>query len=133
MRVDERMRGPVAIDPDGSLLRAEQVMATYGLRHLPVARGSSLVGLVDEITLAAAHPSPATTLTTAEVAGRLATIPVTRIMHRDPLTVAPTTPVEEAARLMSEHDLSVLPVVRQGALVGMLVDRDILTMLATPR
>jgi acetoin utilization protein AcuB len=127
MRVDERMRGPVAIDPDGSLLRAEQVMASHGLRHLPVARGSALIGLVDEVVLAAAWPSPATTLSTGEVAGRLATIPVTRVMRRDPLTVAPSTPLEEAARLMSEHDLSVLPVVRRGTLVGLLVDRDLLS------
>jgi CBS domain-containing protein len=127
MRVDERMRRPLAIDPDGSLLRAEQVMDAHGMRHLPVARGSALIGLVDDVALAAARPSPATTLSTGEIAGRLATIPVTRVMRPDPLTVAPSTPVEEAARLMSEHDLSVLPVVRRGALVGLLVDRDLLS------
>jgi acetoin utilization protein AcuB len=130
MRVDEWMRRErIAIDPGASLADAERVMTRHGLRQLPVARGSALVGLVDDVALAAARPSPATTLTVGEILGHLATIPVSRLMRRDPLTVAPSTPVEEAARLLRDHELSVLPVVQHGNLVGILVDVDLLSMV----
>jgi CBS domain-containing protein len=132
MRVDEVMRGAVAVDPGESLLGAEQLMASRGLRQVPVARGKALVGVLDDVALAAARPSPATTLTVGEVGGRLAAIPVSRVMRRDPLTVAPGTTVEDAARLMRDHDLSVLPVVRQDVLVGVVVDVDLLSLLAPP-
>lgn len=129
MRVDELMRDVVAVEPQASLLDAEHVMAYQGLRQLPVARGSTLVGLIDDVTLAASWPSPATTLAVGEVAGHLAAIPVSRLMRHDPLTVAPSTPVAEAARLLKDYELSVLPVVRDDRLVGILVDQDVLSAL----
>ena len=50
------------------------------------------------------------------------------IMSKDPRTVTPETAVREAARLMKEEDVGVIPVVESGGtkrLVGMLTDRDI--------
>src|SRR5262245_48982250 len=124
------MREVVAVEPEASLLDAERLMRRHGLRELPVARGATLVGVVDEGTLADARPSPATTLTVGEVAGHLAAIPVRRVMRRDPLTVAPSTSVADAARLLRDHDLSILPVVRSGNLVGLLVDVDLLAVFS---
>jgi CBS domain-containing protein len=39
--------------------------------------------------------------------------------------VLPDTPVAEAAKLMRAHDVGLLPVVRDGRVVGVLTDRDI--------
>jgi CBS domain-containing protein len=57
---------------------------------------------------------------------------VSEIMSRNPRTVTPDTPVSEAARLMKEEDVGIVPVVEQvgGAetrarLVGVVTDRDI--------
>jgi acetoin utilization protein AcuB len=130
MRVDRWMRDAVAIAPGASLLDAERLMAYHGLRQLPVARDAVLLGLVDDVALAAARPSPATTLSVREITARLSTIPVSRLMRGDPVTVAPSTPVEDAALLLRDHDLSVLPVVEHDRLVGILVDIDLLSMLA---
>lgn len=50
------------------------------------------------------------------------------IMTRDPRSVTPDTPLSQAARVMKEEDVGVVPVVeREGSrrLVGMLTDRDI--------
>ena len=50
------------------------------------------------------------------------------IMSKDPRTVTPTTKLSEAARLMKDEDVGVLPVVEsQGSrqLVGIITDRDI--------
>lgn len=50
------------------------------------------------------------------------------IMTTDPTTVTPETPVDEAARLMKDQNIGMLPVVdREGSehLVGVVTDRDI--------
>lgn len=50
------------------------------------------------------------------------------IMSADPVCVTPQTPMEEAARLMKDHDVGVLPVVSEEGsrqLVGVITDRDI--------
>lgn len=57
---------------------------------------------------------------------------ISEIMTKNPRTVTPDTSVSEAARLMKEEDVGIVPVVEQvgGAetralLVGVLTDRDI--------
>ena len=50
------------------------------------------------------------------------------IMSRDPRVVTPSTRLEEAARIMKEEDVGILPVVdaeTSRQLVGVLTDRDI--------
>ena len=68
-------------------------------------------------------------------------LPVSSIMRRDPLTVAPETPIVEAIETMVKHGESALPVLREGRLVGIVSERDLLRItrellverLAAPR
>jgi CBS domain-containing protein len=47
------------------------------------------------------------------------------IMHREPVTVAPQTPVDELARLLMQHAVSGCPVVdAKGALLGVVSEED---------
>ncbi|HEV7994465.1 MAG TPA: CBS domain-containing protein [Gemmatimonadaceae bacterium] len=57
---------------------------------------------------------------------------VSEIMSKNPRTVSPDTPVSEAARVMKEEDVGLVPVVERvggaetrGRLVGVVTDRDI--------
>lgn len=54
--------------------------------------------------------------------------PVSAVMERDPVTVAPETPTLEAIRKMREHGVSALPVVRGGQLVGLVSETDFMPM-----
>lgn len=54
---------------------------------------------------------------------------VSDMMTADPLTVASDSPVEEAARLISEHGHNRLPVVDDGRLVGVVTRLDVLEAL----
>ena len=60
---------------------------------------------------------------------------IEEIMTRDVITVAPQTPIHEAARLMVDHGVSGLPVVDdQGNLVGVLSEGDLIVrQRARPR
>lgn len=53
-------------------------------------------------------------------------------MTRNPITVEPTTPVNEAAKLMKRRSIRRLPVVENGTLVGIISDRDILRVAPSP-
>jgi CBS domain-containing protein len=49
------------------------------------------------------------------------------IMTHDVRTVTPDTPVTTAARLMVAHGVSSLPVIKDGELVGMITETDIIS------
>ena len=51
-------------------------------------------------------------------------LPVSEVMRRDPVSVAPETPTIAAIALMREAGVSALPVVRDGTLVGIISERD---------
>jgi CBS domain-containing protein len=57
---------------------------------------------------------------------------ISELMTKNPCTVTPETPVSDAARLMKEEDVGIVPVVERvggaetrGRLVGVVTDRDI--------
>jgi CBS domain-containing protein len=50
------------------------------------------------------------------------------IMTADPVSVTPETPLREAARMMKQHNVGIIPVVERAGstrLVGVITDRDI--------
>lgn len=58
------------------------------------------------------------------------TVAVGEVMERDPLHVAPDVRTEHAIRLMREKRLSALPVLKDGKLVGIISERDLLPVAA---
>ncbi|HEY0523535.1 MAG TPA: CBS domain-containing protein, partial [Stellaceae bacterium] len=51
---------------------------------------------------------------------------IREIMSRDVRTASPTQTLQDAARIMADHDVGALPVCDEGVgLVGMITDRDI--------
>jgi CBS-domain-containing membrane protein len=54
------------------------------------------------------------------------------VMTGDPITVAPDTPVNEIASLMTAKGVHTLPVLEEGKLVGIVGKLDLIRGLATP-
>ena len=54
--------------------------------------------------------------------------PVSAIMVRDPISVAPETPTLEAIDVMRQHEVSALPVVNAGKLVGIVSESDFMPL-----
>jgi CBS domain-containing protein len=60
-------------------------------------------------------------------------IPVKTIMTTDLVTVHPHAPIYEALNLLKDHQVSGLPVVdEENHLVGILTEKDVLTLLISP-
>lgn len=127
MLVGERMSHPViSIQPDVSIQDALYRMKAENIRRLPVIdRRGTLVGIVTERELLHASPSDATSLSVWEVTYLLSRIKVEDIMVKNVITINENTPIEEAARIMTDHRVGALPVVRGERVVGIITETDL--------
>ena len=127
MLIRERMSHPViTVSAEASMKEALDMMRREHIRRLPVVnKRGQMVGIVTETDLAKASPSQATTLSVWEVRELTGKVKVEEIMTPKVITVADDTPIEEAARIMADCDISGLPVLRDGKLVGLITETDI--------
>ena len=101
----------VTVAPRRSLADARALLAKHGIRQLPVLDGHRLVGIVTDRDLRGASAR-------ATVVGD--------VMTAKPFTVAPDTPVDEAARLLRMRKINAVPVVDKRTLVGIVTATDVL-------
>lgn len=127
MRIKDVMtKNPVTVDSEALVLDAQRIMKENSIRRLPVVDKGKLVGIVTKHDLLEASPSPATSLSVFELNYLLAKMKVKEIMKKNPLTVGPDTPFEEALRLGQEKKIGSFPVVENGKLVGITTESDII-------
>jgi len=132
MLVGEVMtKNPVIARVDDGIDEALSVMRERKVRRLPVLDASGrMVGIVSEQDLLHAAPSPATSLSMHELHYLLAKLKLKQVMSSPVITVAPDTPLEEAARIMADNRIGGLPVVDgSGALIGIITETDIFKLL----
>jgi acetoin utilization protein AcuB len=127
MRIKDVMtRNPVTADSETLVLDAQKLMKENNIRRLPVVDKGKLVGIVTKHDLLEASPSPATSLSIFELNYLLAKMKVKEIMKKNPVTITPDTPFEEALRLGQEKKIGAFPVVENGKLVGITTESDII-------
>lgn len=136
MKVENAMTREVVTVPDAMPLKdVAQVLATHRISGAPVCDAEGRVlGVVSErdilfqergeeehvgplYVIADRRAYEARVKTAARTAGEAMTAPA--------VTIEPDRPLDEAARLMLEHDVSRLPVLRDGALVGIVTRADL--------
>jgi acetoin utilization protein AcuB len=127
MLVHERMsRNPYTITAETPVEEALKRMREFHVRRFPVVNSAGkLAGIVAERDLLYASPSPATSLSIYELHYLLSKLTVGEVMTKDVVTVAEDTPVEDAARIMTDRKIGSLPVVRDGQLVGIITETDL--------
>lgn len=111
---------PITIDIEESVIRAAKVMAENKIGCVIVIdRKGKPVGIVTRRDLVEKVLAKAKDPFRTKV----------RDIMSSPLTyVSPNTPILEAAKLMSRKDIKHLPVIDVNGLVGVVSDRDILTV-----
>ena len=131
MLVKERMTSPVlTITPDVPIQDALVRMHTDKVRRYPVVdKHGKLIGIVTEGDLLNAKPSDATTLNVWEINYWLSKITVERVMATEVITTTEDCPIEEAARIMADNEISSLPIMRGKSLVGMITETDLFHIL----
>jgi acetoin utilization protein AcuB len=130
MHVGEYMtRDPITVNEDTSMKDAMLLLRTHHIRHLPVANGKSLVGLVSDRDIRRASPSLLSGIDKNNYERVLEDTPVGRIMTREPFTVTETTTLVDAVSVLVEKKFGSLPVVEGAELVGIFTEIDALKVL----
>jgi acetoin utilization protein AcuB len=104
-------------------------MKENNIRRLPVVDKGKLLGIVTRHDLLEASPSPATSLSVHELNYLLSKMKVKEIMKKNPLTLTPDTPFEEALKIGQDKKIGSFPVVENGKLVGIATESDIVRFL----
>ncbi len=99
------------ITPDTTIEEAERLMRENKIAGLPVVENDKLVGI----------------LTNRDIRFyRGERIKVSSVMTRDVITAPEGITMEEAIKIMHEHRIEKLPIVKDGKLVGLITAKDIL-------
>ena len=114
---DVMTSNPTTIEPSTPIAEAARKMRDEDVGSLPIVDGDQLIGTITDrdITIrAVANGRDAQSTTAGEIASR------------DLVTIDPQQTLEEAARLMAQHQLRRLPVVEEdGRIVGILAQADV--------
>lgn len=140
------MPRPPAVDPASMLVRyfmtapvttvtedlpcraALRLFREKRFRRAPVVRGNLLVGMVSERDLLRVLPGAIAELESA-AGERAEHALVGQIMTRRPETVGPDTHLEDVARVLMTRKTGGLPVVENGAVVGIITESDLFRAL----
>ena len=120
----------IKIGMDDSLRRARDLFEEHGFHHLLVVENQRAIGVISDRDLLR-NVSPFIDKI-AERSKDLATLNrrVHQIMTRQLVTITSEKSIQEAARVMFEHNVSCLPVVtKHGHPAGIVTSRDLLRAL----
>jgi len=126
MRVEGFMKKEViTVDVKTPIMAALETMKHNKIKRLPVTKGGKFVGLVTRAMIRDASPSPATSLSVYELNYLISKMTVGDIMVKDPISISPDLPVEEAIWLGKKHGIGAFPVLDKDELVGIITESDI--------
>lgn len=113
---DAMTSNPTTIDASATVQEAARTMKSENVGSLPIVEDDRLIGVVTDRDLAIRVLAD----------GKGADTTVGEIASKDIVTVDPEQTLEEAARLMAEHQIRRLPVCEEdGKLVGILAQADV--------
>lgn len=127
MFVKTRMTtNPWTVRTDATIPEAIALMKDKHVRHLPVMDAGKVVGVISEGDIDSALPSKATSLSVNELTYLVNKLKIDKVMSRKPITISPDAPLEQAAVVMRQSKIEMLPVVDAGRLVGVITESDLL-------
>lgn len=127
MLVRSRMTANVlTATPEMTLGEALRIVRERNIRHLPIVDGGKLLGIVTDRDLRlAAPPSWAADFEQLKTVFETKTVADVMTQH-EIISTTEDTPIEEAARVLYEHKIGCVPVMRGGELVGILTETDVM-------
>lgn len=117
---------PFTIDSGATVPDAIEMMQAHGITKLPVLRDGKLCGVVSQSDINRALPSDATSLSFGEVAYLLSKLKIYKIMKKNPPTISADAMLEEAAIVMRDSKVEILPVMDEGKVTGVITESDVL-------
>lgn len=120
---------PVVAASRTTLPEAYWIMVENDIRRLLVVDEGRLVGIVTMEDLRGAIPTKITGVDPLKVNRMLASMPISQLMSRDPISISPTATIVDAAEIMLENRISTLPVLDADKVVGIVTEGDLFRVL----
>lgn len=121
---------PLTIGPKDNLRRARALMREGHVPELFVVDDNKIVGLLSERDIWEHCPTSVLILDEKQANDLLEQIRVGGVMTLHPPVVTPDTSLREAVRLFAQSGRQGLPVVENGAIIGILTEEHILQAMA---
>lgn len=120
---------PITVSSSTTLPEAYWLMLENNIRRLLVVDKDRLVGIVTMEDLRGSFNTEIIAINPLKVNEMLSELPIRQLMSKNPMTIAPTANVVEAARIMLKHKISTLPVMDSGKIVGIVTESDLFRVL----
>jgi acetoin utilization protein AcuB len=117
---------PKSVSDDDPVKTAVVLVVENRIRHLPVVRGDSLVGIVSDRDLKRGMPSVVAGATPEEYQAFMEETSVEQMMTIDPITCAPDADLVDVVRGFCEHKVGAIPIVEGDRLVGIVTQTDMM-------
>jgi acetoin utilization protein AcuB len=117
---------PKTVQADDFVATAVTLVLENRIRHLPVVRGESLVGIVSDRDLKRAMPSVVAGATAEEYQAFMEETPISQVMTASPITCEPDTDLIDLVQGFCQHKLGAIPVVECERVVGIVTQTDMM-------
>jgi acetoin utilization protein AcuB len=131
-RVRDYMTATVTtLTVDARLLDAALLIRRTGKRHVPIVNNDGkAIGIISDRDVSRLAPSLRSPLGSDEYNRVLEETPIALAMSKDPITILPDAPVQQAVHIMNSRKISsVLVTQPDGKLIGIITVTDVLTLL----
>jgi acetoin utilization protein AcuB len=108
------------VEASDPLSKAEELMSTFGIRHLPVLQKEKVIGILSDRDVKLAG---------SIMGAEAAKLPVIDVCSQNPYMVEPNTPLSEVAAKMADKQYGSVLVLENKKLVGIFTTVDICRVL----
>ena len=122
-------KAPYVIDSTRSIGAVLSIFRERGISHVPVMDGGKLIGIISIADIIEQIFLPRKKQTFGDIKGEkvpVLNVPAKGIMTAPVITIQPEATAKEAEKKMHDHNISCLPIVTDGNLVGIVTKLDFL-------
>lgn len=117
----------IGLTRSDDLERAEMLFNRHKIKHIPVVSGETIIGMLsytDLMRISFAETPDEGHNSVESVVYNMFTIE--QVMVKDVVTVTSETTIKEVAQILADREFHALPIVDDGALIGIVTTTDLL-------
>ncbi len=113
------------LQEDSRILEARKLMLYKNIKRIPIMRGENLIGIITEGDIAKALGLFRKVAEGKQWDEKMRRILVKDVMRVNPITLSPKDTISKAVKVMLENDISGIPIIDGGKLVGIITKTDL--------
>ncbi|PKQ43983.1 CBS domain-containing protein [Confluentibacter flavum] len=116
----------IALTRSDDLTRAEMLFKKHKIRHIPVVKGESIIGMLSYADLLKISYADTTNDEHDIEVVVYNSFTIEQVMTKDVLCIDSDTTIQEATEILAKREFHALPVVDESILVGIVTSTDLL-------